>query len=234
VTRPFFTHLRGHLPSEAEGALLNHLAIRLGDVQMAVRNAKLAVARGQNMLVYAYPVHPLPEFEPLGPNTPETALLLAIARQESEFNVVTTSGAGAKGLLQVMDITARHVCKDYKIKCELDRLLGDAPYNTRIAAAYVGDRMAEFDGSYVMAIAGYNAGPSRSRTWARRHGDPREAKVDVVDWIERIPFQETREYVAKVLSNVQIYRARLGDDARALQLDLDLVRPRAPTRGKPG
>jgi soluble lytic murein transglycosylase len=137
--------------------------------------------------------------------------LLSIARQESEFNTRTVSGAGARGILQVMPITARHVCRDYKIKCELDRLLTDGAYNASIASAYITDRMSEFQGSYVLTFAGYNAGPGRARQWIGEFGDPRDPKIDPVDWIHRIPFEETREYVQKVLANVQIYRARLGE-----------------------
>ncbi len=229
IVRSFFIHLRSHFTSQTEIGMLNHLATAMGDTQIAVRNAKAGVARGQDMLLYAYPVHTFPSFKPLG-KVPELAVLLAIARQESEFNKMTVSGAGAKGLLQVMTVTAQHVCKDYKIKCEIDRLLPDASYNAQIAAAYVGDRMGEFRGSYVLTLAGYNAGPTRAREWARAFGDPRDPKIDPIDWIERIPFQETREYVAKVLSNIQIYRARLGDEDGALQLDLDLNRARGSVR----
>lgn len=235
LQRAFWNHLRTFLDTEAEGALANHLAVVLGDVQTAVRNAKSSVARGQNMLVYAYPLHTFPTFEPLGATTPELAMLLAIARQESEFNTETVSGAGAKGLLQVMTITAQHVCKDYKIKpCPVDKLLADPVTNARFAGAYVGDRMAEFRGSYVLALAGYNAGPGRARQWIREFGDPRDPKVDPLDWIERIPFQETREYVGKVLSNIQIYRARMGNEGRALQLDVDLNRGRGGALPVPG
>jgi soluble lytic murein transglycosylase len=122
--------------------------------------------------------------------------------------------------------TASHVCREYKIKCNHDRLLSDASYNTMIASAYVADRMAEFSGSYVLGLSSYNAGPGRTRQWIREFGDPRSADVDPIDWIERIPIVETRRYVAKVLSNIQIYRARLGEEATALRLDKDLMRAR--------
>ena len=178
-----------------------------------------------NLLVYAYPVHPFPAYAPLR-TPPEMALMLGIARQESEFNMQTVSGAGARGILQVMPVTARHVCGDYKIKCDLARLLTDNAYNTMMASAYIGDRMGEFQGSYVLAIAGYNAGPGRARQWIREFGDPRDPKVDVVDWIHRIPFEETREYVQKVLSNLQVYRARLGSGPTPIRIEEDLVRAR--------
>jgi soluble lytic murein transglycosylase len=197
----------------------------MGDAQQSLRIGKKAIADGRNLVIYAYPMHAFPAYAPLR-DPPEPAFLLAIARQESEFNPQTVSGAGARGILQVMPITARHVCADYKIKCDIDRLLSDEAYNTKIASAYIADRMGEFAGSYVLGLAGYNAGPGRARQWIGKLGDPRSAKVDVVDWIERIPFTETREYVAKVLSNIQVYRARLGDGQRALQLEEDMRRAR--------
>jgi soluble lytic murein transglycosylase len=203
--------------------MVAHLADALGDTQMGVRIAKAAVARGLNMMTYAYPIHPMPAYQPLRP-PPEPAVLLGIARQESEFNTNTMSGAGARGLLQVMPITAQHICTDYRLKCEIDRLVKDPAYNAMMASAYIGDRMDEFAGSYVLTLAGYNAGPGRARQWIREFGDPRDPKVDPIDWINRIPFEETREYVQKVLANIQIYRARLGDEAGALRLKSDLRR----------
>lgn len=226
IVRAFLNQLRASIDSEAEVAMVAHLAEALGDTQAAVRIAKSAVARGHNLMLYAYPVHPFPAYNALR-QPPEVALLLGIARQESEFNTRTVSGAGARGLLQVMPITARHVCRDYKIKCDIPRLLTDMAYNTSLASAYIADRMGEFQGSYVLAIAGYNAGPGRARQWIRQFGDPRDPMVDVIDWIERIPFEETREYVGKVLSNIQIYRARLGEESGALRLHEDLARARA-------
>lgn len=212
-----------HLKDEADMAMVAHLAETVGDTQSAVRAAKAAIARGHNLYYYAYPVHPFPAYKPLR-KPPETAMLLGLARQETEFNTLIVSGAGAKGLLQVMTVTAKHVCRDYKIKCDIGKLTADPAYNTMLASAYVGDRMAEFSGSYVLTLAGYNAGPGRAKQWIREFGDPRDPKVDPVDWIERIPFQETREYVAKVLANIQIYRARLGEEQAALRLEEDLNR----------
>lgn len=229
IQRSFFAHLRAYFESNTEIAMVNHLAVALGDVQQAVRNGKSGIARGQDMLVYSYPLHTFPAFKPLG-KIPEPAFILAITRQETEFNKNTVSVAGAKGLMQVMTVTAQHVCKDYKFRCELDRLLSDAAYNATIAASYIGDRLEDFRGSYVLAMSGFNAGPGRTRQWIGQFGDPRDPNMDPVDWIERIPFQETREYVSKVLSNVQIYRARLGNEANALQLDVDLNRGRGTSK----
>ncbi len=229
ITRAFLNHLARHLKTEAEVAMVAHLAEAFGDTQSAVRIGKLAIGRGFNLMPYAYPVHPMPAYGALR-QPPETALMLGIARQESEFNTLTVSGAGARGILQVMPITAKHVCRDYKLKCDIPRLLTDKAYNTMIASAYIGDRMGEFQGSYVLGTAGYNAGPGRARQWMREFGDPRDPKVDVIDWIYRIPFEETREYVQKVLANTQIYRARLGAPETALKLNDDLARARGAGR----
>jgi soluble lytic murein transglycosylase len=220
IVRALLGQLRYHLKTEGELALLAHLTLRLGDTQMAVRIGKTAIARGMNLASYAYPVHALPTYKALR-QPPEMAMLLGIARQESEFNAAIISTAGARGLLQVMPITARHICRDYKVKCDIPRLLTDNSYNAMIASAYIGDRMAEFSGNYVLTLAGYNAGPGRAREWIRAFGDPRDPKIDPIDWIETIPIEETREYVKKVLANIQVYRARLGE-TNALRLADDL------------
>jgi soluble lytic murein transglycosylase len=220
ILRMLIGHLRYALKTEGEVALLAQLAETLGDTQMVVRIGKTAIARGMNLVVYAYPVHTFPAYKPLR-TPPETAMLLGIARQESEFNSAIISTAGARGLLQVMPITARHICRDHNVKCDVPRLLTDNSYNAMIASAYIGDRMAEFGGNYVLTLAGYNAGPGRAREWVRAFGDPRTSKIDPIDWIESIPIEETREYVKKVLANIQMYRARLGE-AQALRLNQDL------------
>ncbi len=226
VTRALLIRLSQTLETEAEQGLLAHLAEALGDTQMAVRIGKSAVARGFNLVMYAYPIHAMPAYAALRAS-PEPALMLGIARQESEFSTTITSGAGARGLMQVMPVTAQHVCRDYRIKCDLERVGRDPAYNAMMASAYIADRMDEFTGSYVLTIAGYNAGPGRTRQWIKEFGDPRTATVNPVDWIHRIPFEETREYVQKVLSNMQIYRARLGQERDALRLNADLRRTAA-------
>lgn len=228
ITRPFLANLGNVFNSEAEVALTAHLARALGDTQQSVRIGKSGIARGMNLIYYAYPLHAFPEYKPLR-KPPEPAFMLSVARQETEFNASIVSRAGARGILQVMPITARHVCRDYKIKCNIKRLLTDRSYNTKISSAYIADRMAEFRGSYVLGLAGYNAGPGRARQWIRQIGDPRDGRIDEVDWIERIPFWETRKYVAKVLSNIQMYRARLGESS-PLRLRQDLMRAKSHKR----
>jgi len=232
IPRLLISSLRTYFTSEAEAGMTLHLADSIGDMQLAVKSAKAIAGKHLNTLVYSYPLHTFPKFDPINVS-PEPAFLLGVARQETEFNKDTVSGAGAKGLLQVMKVTAEQVCHDYKFTCELDRLLPDTSYNAMMASAYIGDRIREWRGSYVLGLSSYNAGPGRTREWVNKFGDPRDANADPLDWIERIPFLETREYVAKVLSNIQIYRARLGDEDNALQLDLDLYRGRAGKPAKP-
>jgi len=228
TTRTLLAGLRNAANTEAEVGMVAYLADNLGDPQMSLRISKVAIGNGQNLLTYGYPLKPFPGYTPLRA-PPELPLLLGIARQETEFDTQIVSGAGAKGLLQVMTGTAHHVCKDYKIKCSTPRLLSDPPYNVMIGSAYIADRMDDFGGSYVLGIAGYNAGPGRARQWIRENGDPRDPNVDPIDWIERIPILETREYVTKVLANIQIYRARLGMK-NPLRLKQDLVRDRGDTK----
>lgn len=228
ITRTFLAGLRNAAPSEAEVGMVAYLAEKLGDPQMSLRIAKIAIAKGQNLLTYGYPLSSFPGYTPLR-SPPELALLLGLARQETEFDTQIVSGAGAKGLLQVMPATARHVCRDYKMKCQLARLLSDPPYNTAIGSAYIADRMDEVGGSYVLGLAAYNAGPGRARQWINEFGDPRSPNVDPVDWIERIPISETRDYVTKVLANIQIYRARLGQK-NPLRIQEDIARDRGDTK----
>ena len=222
ILRALFGGLRNTLATEAEMAMLAHLAQALGDTQASLRVGKTAIARGMNLIMYAYPLHAFPAYAPLR-DPPEPGILLGIARQETEFNTAIVSSAGARGLLQVMPGTAQSICREHKIKCDLPRLLTDSGYNAMIGSAYVGDRLVQFRGNYVLMLAAYNAGPGRAQQWMRDFGDPRDAAVDPIDWIERIPLEETREYVKKVLSNVQVYRARLGEEM-ALRLVQDLTR----------
>ncbi len=219
LVRAFISELQRYFETEAEVAMVAHLAEALGDTQMALRVGKAAVARGMNLLYYSYPIHAFPAYDPLR-TPPEPALLLALARQESEFNGSIMSGAGARGILQVMPGTARHICRNYRIKCNIKRLMNDPSYNAMLASAYVGDRMDDVSGSYILTLTSYNAGPGRTRQWLRELGDPRDPSVDPIDWIHQIPFEETRDYVQKVLSNLQIYRARLGNHKGSLGADL--------------
>ena len=156
-------------------------------------------------------------------------MLYGLARQESEINTLIKSIVGARGVLQVMPATAHGVCREHGLRCGSRRALSrrlssDPAYNATLASAYVTGRLQEFGGSYILAYAGYNAGPGRARYWIGKSGDPRDRSVDPIDWIELIHLEETREYVKKVMANLQVYRARLGKPDTALQITKDIQR----------
>jgi soluble lytic murein transglycosylase len=150
--------------------------------------------------------------------------VLAIMRQESAFEIDAVSPAGARGLMQLLPSTAKHVASQLKLRYDKDRLTTDPQYNITLGRAYMDELVQDFRGSYVLAIASYNAGPSRAVEWIHEFGDPRDYGIDVVDWIESIPFAETRNYVQRVFENLQVYRHRLGDTQVALSLEQDLSR----------
>jgi len=152
----------------------------------------------------------------------EASLILAVVRQESAFNVKARSHANAQGLMQLMPRTASRIAKKLKIPYSKHRLTTDAIYNMTLGQAYLVDLLKTFKGSYVLALAAYNAGPKRSKQWLRRFGDLRNPDVDSIDWVESIPFRETRNYVQRVLENLQVYRYRLADTEVALGLNDDI------------
>jgi soluble lytic murein transglycosylase len=186
---------------------------------MAVRLAKAASSHGVDIDHWGYPVRAMPNWKPMGPKV-EKALVYALTRQESEFNAQAGSHAGAKGLMQLMPGTAKLITRQYKLKYN-PKLLTDPYYNTRLGAAHLGDLVQEFRGSYILSLVAYNAGPKRSLEWMQRYGDPRAKGVDPIDWVETIPFTETRYYVQKVLQNMHVYRSRLEPSSmRGMTADL--------------
>ena len=126
--------------------------------------------------------------------------------------------------MQILPRTAKKVAKNLKIKFSEKRLTSDPNYNMILGQAYLAKLIDEFEGSYVMALAGYNAGPGRAHRWARQNGSPRKKAIDTIDWIEMIPFKETRNYVQRVLENLQVYRMKLNDTVVLETLKQDLVR----------
>jgi soluble lytic murein transglycosylase len=165
---------------------------------------------------------------PLTGERPERALTYSIIRQESQFESHVTSRAGARGLMQLMPATARAVARsEGTLAAHTDARLFDPAYNIRLGRAFLQQMVDEFGGSYVLAAAAYNAGPGRAREWMRNFGDPRDANVDAIDWIETIPFEETRNYVQRVMENLQVYRRNLQGPAIAVAAhERDLKRAR--------
>lgn len=210
------------LTNPAELALLATMAERRGNHVLALKIGKIAAGRGLDIGALSHPVGAIPAEADISASG--KALAYAIARQESEFNVAAVSHAGARGLLQLLPGTAKSVAKKAGLSFSPDRLTTDAAYNATLGAAFLGEQLGRFDGSYILTFVGYNAGPGRAREWVRRYGDPRGKKVeDVVDWIERIPFAETRAYVQRVMENYQVYKMRL---AGSFDIERDLVNGR--------
>ncbi len=171
------------------------------------------------LINHGYPVLDMPKS-----GEAERPLVLAVTRQESAFDREALSRSGARGLMQLMPATASQIAKAKQIPYSAERLTTDPRYNLQLGRAYLDDLLERFSGSYVLTIAAYNAGPARVRQWMDSFGDPRTKAIDVIDWIEAIPFPETRNYVQRVLENLQVYRLRLGARSLALSLAADLKR----------
>ncbi len=201
---------------------LGELASRHGDARGMLLLGKAALNRGLPFDFYAYPVNGIPPFKSIGPDI-EQSVVFAIARQESAFNPNVVSPAQAYGLMQVTPDAGRYVCKKYGVGFDLGRMKNDPVYNAALGAAELGGLLEDYRGSYVMTFAAYNAGRGSVRKWIERYGDPRDPKVDAVDWVEQIPFSETRNYVQRIMENLQVYRARFGGGTR-LQIEADLHR----------
>ena len=193
------------------------LALERPDMEMMA--AKRAANDGVDLFAENYPLVPLP---PGG--SAEAPLVLAVTRQESGFDVGATSPAGARGMMQLLPSTAERMTKALALPFSAQLLTEDQVYNMRLGRAYLDELLTEYSGSYVLAIAAYNAGPSRVNQWIAQFGDPRAKNADVIDWIESIPLFETRNYVQRVLENLQVYRFVLGDGHPAFALVADLRR----------
>jgi len=214
----FYRVLAEELTDPAEIALLAGLAERAGNHQVALQVGKVAATRGLPVQTLAFPTAAIPRNAKTAPV--ELPVVYAVARQESAFNVGAVSAAGARGLLQLMPATAKKAASAAGLPFSEPRLTQDAAYNATLGATQLNELFDGFGGSYVMTFASYNAGRSRVVEWVKAHGDPRDPKVDVVDWIERIPFTETRNYVQRLMENLQVYRARLGSPALTIEADL--------------
>ncbi|MEL7211510.1 MAG: lytic transglycosylase domain-containing protein [Pseudomonadota bacterium] len=200
----FLTHLADILPAD-ELPALGSFAVAKNRPHIAVMIGKRAARRGIVIPQAYFALHPVAEMDLPAPK----ALSLAIARRESEFDPGVTSSAGARGLMQVMPRTAQAVARDQGLPFRSARLLDDWKYNARLGAAYLAELIEDFGNSPVMVAAGYNAGPGRPKSWMDRFGDPRKGEIDIIDWIEHIPFRETRNYVMRVTESLPVYRARL-------------------------
>ena len=219
LMRWFFTHVTDSL-NATQAAQLADIALELDRPYVALGVAKQAAKRGIVLPKSYFPVTELAYFSV--DVDPEVAM--SIARRESELNPEAVSPVGARGLMQIMPKTARQVADKIGSDYSKNRLTSDWRYNAKLGTAYLGGLLELYEGSYVLAFAAYNAGPYRADQWIEQYGDPRDSIVDQVDWIEHIPFRETRNYVMRVMESLHVYRSRLTGKAAPLRLTKDLVK----------
>jgi soluble lytic murein transglycosylase len=223
LLRSFALAVSDRFEERDQFTLLNNFLRQLNEPALALRVAKKGLQK--NLAVYdiAYPTTTLPAYRGNG-DAPESALVLGLTRQESEFDPQAASGAGARGLMQLMPATAKMVAKQHGLNYSNKSELFSPTTNMQLGMAHFSDLLQSFSGSYVLAVASYNAGAGRINQWLSQYGDPRATSDEMVDWIERIPFNETRNYVQRVLENTQVYRNILAGRDVEIALGNDLKR----------
>jgi soluble lytic murein transglycosylase len=217
----FLGPLAARFGTADEAAAAAALVDAKGGTFLSLRFAKAAGTIGADIDDWAYPRYALPSWNHRG-HPVELPIVLGLTRQESEFNAVAGSHAGARGLMQLMPGTAKIIARQHKVTYNEGKLISDPSYNVMLGAAHLGDLIAGYNGSYILSLVAYNAGPRRVGEWIDAYGDPR-GEVDPIDWVESVPFTETRKYIQKVMQNVQVYRARV-DPGSTLPMTADLVR----------
>jgi soluble lytic murein transglycosylase len=190
---------------ERWAAVADHAANGAKRREVAVRAARRAAIRSVPLFALGYPTIELPAESKVEP-----AFAFAIIRQESEFYMAAVSSSGARGLMQLMPATARETARQVKLRYDVARLTSDEAYNLRLGTEFLQRLVTRFGGLYPLAAAAYNAGPGNLNKWLAKYGDPRSGKVDLIDWMESIPFEETRNYVQRVMENLAVYRHRAG------------------------
>ena len=202
-------HILRHLAKDdiknGSEILAAELATNINRFDFAIQIAKIASYEKRFHNKFNYPIISTPNYIN-GRKIPETAFILSIIRQESEFDLSANSHAGAKGLMQLMPYTAKVVAKQANLPYSKSRLTKDAEYNINLGSHYIAGLILEYDGAYPFAIAAYNAGPKRVKYWKKINKNPQKKQINYVDWIELIKFKETRNYVQRVLENYNVYR----------------------------
>lgn len=211
--------LAERLPDAAQLGMLAELAKSQGDARAMTTIGKVALNRGVPLEAEAYPTIGIPTYRPITDDV-DRALVYAIARQESMFNASAISRAGATGLMQVMPATGRTIAKRTGVTLDPKRL-SEPSTNVQYGAAELRSLLDNYQNNYVLTFAGYNAGRGNVAKWITQYGDPRDPSVDPIDWVERIPFSETRNYVQRVMENAQVYKSRFGT-RDTLQIEADL------------
>ncbi len=204
-TKFILRHLANDNVEKGSEILASELSTNIERFDFAIQIAKIASYEKRFHNKYNYPIISTPKYIN-GRKIPESAFILSIIRQESEFDLSANSHAGAKGLMQLMPYTAKLVAKQAKLPYVKSRLTTDPEYNINLGSHYIAGLILDYDGAYPYAIAAYNAGPNRVKYWRKINGDPQKKKINYVDWIELIKFKETRNYVQRVLENYNVYR----------------------------
>jgi len=210
---------------------LGEVTARHNDAQAMLILGRTTLARGLGMERYAFPEIGVPTYSPIGPPI-HRCIVYSVVRTESAFDQRDTSPANAVGLMQVTPEAGRDTAQRFGVTYDWKRLVSDPVYNTQMGAAEISALFREYTGSYIMTFAGYNAGRGRVQQWVAKHGDPRNPKIDAVDWVERISLAETRNYVQRVMENLQVYAARFGAGVSTVEPNLHRVTAIEP-RAKP-
>lgn len=219
----FYRHIAQTLKKPAHVMLLSNMAERQGYYQIALQVGKTALGNGLNVPRIAYPLGAISGKIKLQGR--DKALAYAIARQESAFDIAARSSADARGLMQLLPATAKITARKIGLPYRPRALTTDGAYNAKLGTAFLKELIERFNGSYILAFAGYNAGPGRSDQWIERFGDPRKNRIDAIDWVEWIPFSETRNYVQRVMENYQVYKFRLQNAPLTISRDLNRGQP---------
>jgi soluble lytic murein transglycosylase len=187
------------------------ITVRQEDAQTTLLIGKAALGRGFALDLYAFPTLGVPRYRAIGPDV-EPSIVYSVVRTESGFDPRDVSPAKAVGLMQVTPEAGRDTASRFGVAYDWNRLVCDRVYNTQMGAAELAGLFHDYRGSYLLIFAGYNAGRGRVDKWIAQYGDPRDPKIDPIDWVERIPFAETRNYVERVMENLQVYQARFASD----------------------
>ena len=223
LLEPFIDRLGALARNRADHDLISAFCLSIGRPDHAIRAAQQAARKGYASVERLFPLVALPFSR--RDAALEPALVLALVRQESRFDKAAHSRAGALGLMQLMPGTARAVARRMRLDYARRRLTSDPAYSMALGSRYLGSLLEKYGGSYLLAVAAYNGGPGNVGRWLAANGDPRrDPGVDIVDWIETIPFSETRNYVQRVLEGTQVYRWRLGRRPSVSSLERDLAR----------
>ena len=204
-TKNILKHIANDNVSNGSEILAAELASDISRYDFAIQISKLASYEKRFHNVFNYPIISTPNYVN-GRKIPETAFILSLIRQESEFDMTANSHAGAQGLMQLMPYTAKLVSKQAKLPYSKSRLTSDPEYNINLGSHYIAGLILQYDGAYPFATAAYNAGPKRVKYWKKINKNPQKNEIDFVDWVELIKFKETRNYVQRVMENYNVYR----------------------------